>query len=353
MESGMALFEHPDFDNHELVAFHHDKKTGLKAIIAVHNTNLGPSLGGCRMWPYASSEEALTDALRLSVGMSYKAAMANLPQGGGKAVIIANPREHKSEALMHAMGRFVDTFNGRYIIAEDSGISVQDINQMATQTKFASGHHARYAINDQKPDGNPGPSTAYGVFCGIQAAVKYVFNSDLQGKTVAIQGVGNVGLRLARYLHKAGAKLFVSDIYEENLLIAHKELNATIVDNKIIHSLEVDVFAPCALGSAVNKDTLNAFNTKIIAGAANNQLANPTMDLALMNRQITYVPDYVINAGGIIDIHHQTIDGSNDANLLEQVGNIGSTVLHVLEQAKEQGLPTQQVANNIAASRFS
>lgn len=349
----MALFEHPDFDNHEQVAFHHDKESGLKAIIAVHNTNLGPSLGGCRMWPYASSAEALTDALRLSAGMSYKAAMANVPQGGGKAVIIANPREHKSEALMHAMGRFVESFNGRYIIAEDSGISVQDINQMATQTQYASGNHARYSIDEHQPDGNPGPSTAYGVFCGIQAAVKYVFNTDLHGKTVAIQGVGNVGLRLAKLLHQAGAKLFVSDIYDENLLIAHEEFGAIIVDNKTIHCLDVDVFSPCALGAAVNKNTIEAFNAKIIAGAANNQLSHESMDLALMHRQITYVPDYVINAGGIIDIHHQTLDGSSDENLRKQVSNIGNTILHVLEQAKAQGLPTQQVANKIASSRFS
>jgi leucine dehydrogenase len=349
----MAVFEHPDFDNHEQVAFHHDQKTGLKAIIAVHNTNLGPSLGGCRMWPYASSTEALKDALRLSSGMSYKAAMANLPLGGGKAVIIANPREHKSEALMHAMGRFVDSFNGRYVIAEDSGISVQDIDQMATQTQYASGNYARYSIDEQKPDGNPAPSTSYGVFCGIQAAVKHVFNSDLFGKTVAIQGVGHVGLRLARLLHKAGAKLFISDIYEENLLLAQKELGATIVDNRTIHCLDVDVFAPCALGGAVNQDTINSFNTKIIAGAANNQLSHARMDLALLERQITYVPDYVINAGGIIDIHHQTLDTSSNENLREQITGIGKTVYDVLEQAKAQNLPTQEIANKIAQSRFN
>ncbi|MFT6268480.1 MAG: leucine dehydrogenase [Alphaproteobacteria bacterium] len=349
----MALFEHPDFDKHEQVAFHHDKLTGLKAIIAVHNTNLGPSLGGCRMWPYASSEEALTDVLRLSSGMSYKAAMANLPKGGGKAVIIGNPREHKSEALMQAMGRFVDSFSGRYIIAEDSGISVQDINQMASQTTYASGNSARYSIDGVKPDGNPGPSTAYGVFCGVEAAVKHVYGSDLQGKTVAIQGIGNVGLRLARYLHKAGAKLFISDIYEENLLIAHEELGATIVDNNTIHSLAVDVFSPCALGGAVNDNTIELIKAKVIAGAANNQLSNSAMDIALMNRHITYVPDYVINAGGIIDIHHQTLDDGSDGKLMTQLSNIGNTVLTVLEQAKEQGLPTQQIANKIASSRFS
>ncbi|MFT4653429.1 MAG: leucine dehydrogenase, partial [Patiriisocius sp.] len=280
-------------------------------------------------------------------------AMANLPKGGGKAVIIGNPREHKSEALMQAMGRFVDSFNGSYIVAEDSGISVQDINQMASQTKYASGNHARYSIDGIKPDGNPAPSTSYGVFCGIKAAVKHVYGTDLQGKTVAIQGIGNVGLRLARYLHSAGAQLFISDIYEENLLIAHEQTGATIVDNNTIYSLDVDVFSPCALGGAVNKNTIEVFKAKVIAGAANNQLSNSSMDIALMNRNITYVPDYVINAGGIIDIYHQTLDDGSDAKLMADVKNIGNTVLGVLEQAQEQGLPTQQIANKIAASRFS
>jgi leucine dehydrogenase len=175
----------------------------------------------------------------------------------------------------------------------------------------------------------------------------------LFGKTVAIQGVGHVGLRLARLLHKAGAKLFISDIYEENLLLAQKELGATIVDNRTIHCLDVDVFAPCALGGAVNQDTINSFNTKIIAGAANNQLSHARMDLALLERQITYVPDYVINAGGIIDIHHQTLDTSSNENLREQITGIGKTVYDVLEQAKAQNLPTQEIANKIAQSRFN
>jgi leucine dehydrogenase len=349
----MALFEHPDFDTHEQVVFHHDKATGLKAIIAVHNTHLGPSLGGCRMWPYASSAEALTDVLRLSSGMSYKAAMANLPLGGGKAIIIGNPREHKSEALMHAMGRFADTFCGRYIIAEDSGISVQDINQMATQTSYASGNKARYSVDGLRPDGNPAPATAYGVFCGIKAAVNYVYGSDLSGKTVAIQGIGNVGLRLARYLHNAGAQLFISDVHKYNLLIAQKEFNATIVDNDTIHSLDVDVFSPCALGGAINEKTIQGLRATIIAGAANNQLASNTMDVALMHKHITYVPDYVINAGGIIDIHHQTLDDGSDVKLMAELRNIGKTVTTLLEQSEKQGLPTQQIANKIASGRFS
>lgn len=348
----MALFEHPDFDNHEQVAFHHDVQSGLRAIIAVHNTNLGPSLGGCRMWPYASSSDALTDVLRLSKGMSYKAAMANLPQGGGKAVIIGNPRTDKSDAIMQAMGKFVESFGGRYLIAEDSGITVSDVNQMATQTKYASGNQARYSVDGSQPDGNPAPSTSYGVFCGIQAAVAFKFNSDLKNKKVAIQGVGHVGLRLAEHLFKAGAKLYVSDIYEENLLIAQDKYNAEIVDNNSIHSLNVDVYAPCALGGAINQQTVNNIQAPIIAGAANNQLINDDMDRVLFNRNILYVPDYVINAGGIIDIYHQTIENSNNDNLRAQLEKIGDTITDVLQHSIANNVPTQQVANKIAEHKF-
>lgn len=348
----MALFEHPDFDEHEQLSFHHDKLTGLQAIIAVHNTHLGPSLGGCRMWPYATSAEALTDVLRLSSGMTYKAAMANLPNGGGKAVIIGNPRKHKSESLMQAMGRFVDSFNGRYIIAEDSGISVKDVHQMATQTAHASGNFARYSINGKKPDGNPGPSTSFGVFCGIKAAVEHVYGSDLRGKRIAIQGIGNVGLGLAKYLYEAGALLFISDIFEDNLTVAQREFGATIVNNDTIHSHDVDIFSPCALGGAINQFTIDSIKARIIAGAANNQLLDTKMDAALLKRGITYVPDYVINAGGIIDIHHQSLNVSSDEQLKAQVQNIGNTVHEVLSKAKQKNMPTQKVANEIAISRF-
>ncbi len=348
----MSLFEHPDFDNHEQVAFHHDKQSGLKAIIAVHNTNLGPSLGGCRMWPYITSGDALTDVLRLSKGMSYKAAMANLPQGGGKAVIIGNPRADKSNLLMQAMGRFVDSFHGRYIIAEDSGINVQDIHLMATQTQYATGNHARYSVENSIPDGNPAPATSLGVFCGIKVAVKNTLNSDLSNVSIAIQGLGNVGLRLARHLYQAGARLYVSDIYDENLLIAQEELGATIVENNQIHTLDVEVFAPCALGGAVNRLNIESFNAKIIAGAANNQLADNELDQKLKDKGIIYVPDYVLNAGGIIDIYHQTQDTSSDQALGSQVRAIGDTVLAVLNQAEAQNLPTQLVANKIAEARL-
>ena len=348
----MALFEHPDFDEHEQVSYYYDKASGLKAIIAVHNTQLGPSLGGCRMFEYTSSAQALTDVLRLSRGMTYKAAMANLPNGGGKAVIIANPRMHKTKELMQSMGRFVNSFEGRYIIAEDSGINVQDVHYMASQTKFASGIAARYKVAGNVADGNPGPSTAYGVFCGIKAAVDYVYGSDLQGKRVAIQGIGNVGFHLAKYLHQAGAILFISDIYSDSLTVAQVEFGATIVDNDTIHALDVDVFSPCALGGAINDSTINEIKATIIAGAANNQLSNDKLDSALLNKGITYIPDYVINAGGIIDLYHQTLTHSSDDLLTAQLEEIGNTIRCVLTQATQTRKPTQDVANLIAQSRF-
>ncbi len=344
----MALFEHPDYNNHENVSYYHDAKTGLRAIIAVHNTTLGPSLGGCRMFPYANSDEALTDVLRLSSGMSYKAAMAGLPQGGGKAVIIGNPREHKSAALMQAMGRFVNSFNGSYIIAEDSGISVSDVLQMQEATTFTGGCKASYSFDGTTPDGNPAPATAYGVFCGIKAAVDYVYGTDLRGKKVAIQGVGHVGLRLAKHLHQAGAELFVSDIYDDNLLIAEAEYGATIVDNNSIHSLPVDVYAPCALGGAINKDTIDDIRARVVAGAANNQLATDDMGTRLLQNNIAYVPDYVINAGGIIDIYHQTQSDSSNALLKQQLENIGNTVTHLLTEAEAQNKATVTIANAMA-----
>ncbi|MGB3727003.1 MAG: Glu/Leu/Phe/Val dehydrogenase dimerization domain-containing protein [Glaciecola sp.] len=344
----MALFEHPDYHNHENVSYYHDAKTGLRAIIAVHNTTLGPSLGGCRMFPYANSDEALTDVLRLSSGMSYKAAMAGLPQGGGKAVIIGNPREHKSAALMQAMGRFVNSFNGSYIIAEDSGISVSDVLQMQEATTFTGGCKASYSFDGTTPDGNPAPATAYGVFCGIKAAVDYVYGTDLLGKKVAIQGVGHVGLRLAKHLHQAGAELFVSDIYDDNLLIAEAEFGATIVDNNSIHSLPVDVYAPCALGGAINKDTIDDIRARVVAGAANNQLATDDMGTRLLQNNIAYVPDYVINAGGIIDIYHQTQSDSSNALLKQQLENIGNTVMHLLTEAEAQNKATVTIANAMA-----
>lgn len=349
----MSVFEHPEFDNHEHVAFYADPVTGLKAIIAIHNTNLGPSLGGCRMWPYLTSAEALTDVLRLSKGMTYKAAMANLQQGGGKAVIIGDPRKDKSDAFMQSMGRFVESLSGQYITAEDSGISVNDLQSVATQTHHVAGTFAQYNALGETPTGNPAPSTAYGVFVGLKQTVKHVLGTDLRGVKVAIQGMGHVGYRLAKQLHAEGAELFVSDIFPEGLTKAQQELNAKVVAPESILTLPVDVIAPCAMGAAINEESLPDIRAKIIAGAANNQLAHEKLGVALQQRGIFYAPDYVINAGGIIDIYHQKQTDSSDQALREHLAKIGDTLLEIYQRAEAENCATNLVANRIAEERFA
>ncbi|WP_371192779.1 Glu/Leu/Phe/Val dehydrogenase dimerization domain-containing protein [Glaciecola sp. SC05] len=347
----MSVFEHPDFDEHEQVSFFHDPISGLDAIIAVHNTQLGASLGGCRMWPYANSQDALTDVLRLAKGMTYKAAIAGLPQGGGKAVIIGNSRQDKTQELMYAMGRAVDTFKGQYVIAEDSGISVQDLQYMATQSHHVAGTSAKFAYDGSPADGNPAPSTAYGVFVGIKAAVKFATGSDLQGKKIAIQGLGHVGLRLARHLHNAGAKLIVADIFSDGVEAARQEFGAQVVDPLDIHKVVADVFAPCAMGGAINAHSLPEISAGIIAGAANNQLVSKDMGEQLCERGIIYVPDYVINAGGIIDIFHQRNESTAE-KMRSQLEQIGETVTQILTRSRQLNKPTEQVANQIAEEKF-
>ena len=349
----MSVFEHSEFDAHEHVAFYSDPVTGLKAIIAIHNTNLGPSLGGCRMWPYLNSSEALTDVLRLSKGMTYKAAMANLQQGGGKAVIIGDPRKDKSEAFMQSMGRFVESLSGQYITAEDSGITVDDLKAVATQTSHVAGTSAQYNALGETPTGNPAPSTAYGVFVGLKQTVKHVLGSDLQGVKVAIQGMGHVGYRLAKQLHAEGAELYVADIFPEGLARARQELGATVVAPEEILTLPVDVLAPCAMGSSINDESVPDIRAKIIAGAANNQLAREELGTVLHKKGICYAPDYVINAGGIIDIYHQKQADSSDQAMREHLAKIGDTLIEVYERAEAENAPTNLVANRIAEERFA
>ncbi|MBU3022267.1 Glu/Leu/Phe/Val dehydrogenase dimerization domain-containing protein [Aestuariibacter sp. A3R04] len=347
----MSVFEHPEFDGHEHVAYYHDKPTGLKAIIAVHNTNLGPALGGCRMWPYISSQEALTDVLRLSKGMTYKSAMANLKLGGGKSVIIGDPRKHKTDDFMQAMGRFVESFAGTYYTAEDSGISVDDLRAMAKQSQYIAGVDAQYHYNSEVPDGNPAPSTAYGVFVGLQASVKYALNTDLKGIRVAIQGVGHVGYRLAKHLYDSGAELYVTDIFPDGVNRAVADFGATAVSPEAIYSLDVDVIAPCALGASINDETIPQIKAKVIAGAANNQLAREEMGEVLRQRGILYAPDYVINAGGVIDIFHQKMVSSNTA-LRKHIEQIGTTLCEIYTRASSESCATNRVANAIAEERF-
>ena len=348
----MSVFEHPEFDSHEHVAFFHDEASGLKAIIAVHNTNLGPALGGCRMWPYINSHEALTDVLRLSKGMTYKSAMANLKLGGGKSVIIGDPRKHKSEEMMLAMGRFVDSLGGKYFTAEDSGIAVTDLKTMATQSEYITGVSAKYHYNNEQPDGNPAPSTAYGVFTGLKATVEHALKTDLKGVRVAIQGVGHVGYRLAQHLHAHGAELFVTDIFPEGVERAVSELGATAVKPEELYGLDVDVIAPCALGASINDETVPEIKAKVIAGAANNQLARESMGEVLRQKGIVYAPDYVINAGGVIDIYHQRMESSSEA-MREHIEQIALTLKEIYQRADSDEKATNIVANVIAEERFN
>ena len=347
----MSVFEHIEFDGHEHVAFYQDKASGLKAIIAVHNSNLGNALGGCRMWPYANDEEALRDVLRLSKGMTYKAAMAGLNQGGGKAVIMGDPRTEKTPEKLLAMGKFIDSLSGKYISAEDSGLTVDDLKLMGKKTEYVSGIQAKYHINSEPADGNPAPSTAYGVFVGLKTTVEKVLNSELKGVKVAVQGLGHVGMRLARHLYKEGVELYVTDIHPENIEKAVNEFSAIAVRPEDIYDLDVDVFAPCAMGAILNAKNIARLKAKVIAGAANNQLAKEEFGQMLADKGILYAPDYVINAGGIIDIFHQSIS-SSDKKLRDHIEKISDTLFEIYNRAELQGIATNIVANQIAEERF-
>ena len=347
----MAVFSLSDFADHEQVVFVSDDKSGLKAIIAVHNSNLGPALGGCRMWPYASEEEAVRDVLRLSRGMTYKSAMARLKLGGGKSVIIGNPRTDKTPALLAAFARALEQLNGRYIAAEDSDTSVADMKYMTQFTQHVAGIHDKPSDAGTR-SGDPSPATAYGTFIGIQAAVKERLGRDsLDGLRVAVQGVGNVGYDLARQLKEAGAQLWVTDIHREPLVQAGRELGATVVAPDEIFGLDVDVFAPCALGAILNDSTIPQLKASIVAGAANNQLAEARHGVELMKRGILYAPDYVINAGGIIDVYHERI-GFDRAVLLKHIEGIHDNLMEVFERARKEERPTGEVADAIAEERF-
>lgn len=347
----MTIFSMHDFADHEQVVFCSDNKSGLKAIIAVHNSSLGPALGGCRMWPYANEEAAIHDVLRLSRGMTYKSAMANLKLGGGKSVVIGNPRTQKTPALLEALACAIERLNGRYIAAEDSGTCVDDMKYISLFTGHVTG------INDKPTDdgvrnGDPSPVTAYGTLVGIRAAVKERLGRDnLDGLKVAVQGIGNVGYDLARQLHEAGAKLWVSDIQQEALDRAVIEFGATAVGNDEIFGLDVDVFSPCALGAILNDQTIPRLKVKVIAGASNNQLAEPRHGADLMQLGILYAPDYVINAGGIIDVYHERI-GFSHGELLSHVEGIYDSLEEIFARAREEGRPTNEVADAIAEERF-
>ena len=347
----MSVFSHPEFDQHQHIAFAHDPASGLKAIIAVHNRQRGPALGGCRMYPYPDDQAALTDVLRLSKGMTYKSALAGLALGGGKSVIIGDPKSAKTPALLRAMGDFINSLGGRYIGAEDSGTSVDDIRLMGEQTDFVAGLD-RPGPNGQIRNGDPSPMTAFGVFRGIQAAVKFrLGRDDLDGVRVAIQGVGNVGYHLAGLLHQAGAKLCISDVFTAALERVPGSYQATVVAPENIAQQPVDVFAPCALGAAINDISLAQLQAPIVAGAANNQLATPRHGELLRQRGILYAPDYAINAGGVIDIAHE-LKGYDPAAAKAHVAGIYETLLEIFARAERANCSTHAVADRMAEERF-
>ena len=341
----MALFSLHAFDNHEVVAFGRDVASGLRCIVAIHNTVRGPALGGTRMWNYETEDQAITDALRLSRGMTYKAAVANLPYGGGKAVIIGDPRTQKTEALLLAYGRFVESLNGRYITAEDVGTTVADMDIVRQETGYARGLSAGH--------GNPSPATAYGVFMAIRAAVRYRFGGDdLSNLTVAVQGLGNVGSRLCAYLAEAGARLIVADVRKEAVRKAVRELGASSVAPEEIFEAQADVFAPCALGAVINDDTIPRLKADIVVGAANNQLAEPHHGEQLRRRGILYAPDYVANAGGLYDVAYEGTGMSSD-EVLKPVASIGDTLIDIFARADAAKVATNVVADRIAEARFT
>jgi leucine dehydrogenase len=348
----MNIFSNSSYDRHENVLFGYDEASGLRAVIAIHNTQLGPALGGCRMHPYASEADALTDVLRLSKGMTYKSALADLPLGGGKSVIIGDPAKDKRPDLLAAMGRFVDSAGGRYIVAKDMGICVPDLCTMAEYTSHISGVRECMDAEGKRRDGDPSPSTAYGVYCGIKTSVDFhLGRKDLDGLRVSIQGLGSVGYSLATMLRKEGAELFVSDINSASVELAVRELDATAVAPQDILGLDVDVFAPCAMGAVIDEQTVEMVRAKLIAGAANNQLATPAQGDRLLQRGILYAPDYVINAGGIIDAYYMD-HGKSAQSLKIHVENIATTLERIYHESKRFRLSTQQVADRMAESRF-
>ncbi len=318
-----------------------DERTGLKAFVAVHDTTLGPALGGCRMWHYSRDEDAVTDALRLARGMTYKSAVARTGLGGGKAVIVGDPKTQKTEALFRAMGRFVHTLAGRYTTAEDVGTNEADMLILREVTPYVSG-----LPRIKGGSGDPSPFTALGCFVGLLGAVEEAFGSDdLNGKTVAIQGVGNVGYHLGKHLRDAGAKLYVTDVNEQRLEDAAEELGATIVDPREIYSVDCDVFSPNALGAVINDRTIGQLKCKVVAGGANNQLAEERHGDALLERGIVYDPDFVINAGGIINVSVEFMPGGYDEEAsLKRVHNIRQAMKDIFATARAQQIPTSKAA---------
>lgn len=341
----MSVFDLASFDDHEAVHVFDDTATGLRAIIAVHSTHRGPAAGGCRYWLYADSEAALIDALRLSRGMSYKNALAGLPVGGGKAVIMKRAAFPKTEAYLEAFGKAVDSLGGQYVTAEDIGMSDEDMTVISRQTSYVSG----LPVGHSEAGGNPGPFTAEGVFLGMRAAVRRKLGREgFKGVHVAIQGLGSVGRVLAEMLSEDGAKLTVADIDEGRAARLAGELRASVVSTEDILFTDADVVAPCALGAVLNEESIPRLNCAIVAGAANNQLRTPEDGARLKERDILYAPDYVVNAGGIINVMAEYLGDGDAGAVRSRIAKIEPRVAELLARADAEGLPTNEVADEMA-----
>lgn len=340
MEIFKAIGEH----EHEQVVFCYEPSCGYKGIIAIHDTTLGPALGGTRFWNYSSDQEAIIDALRLARGMTYKAAVAGLNLGGGKSVIIGDPKVSRREMIFRAHGRFVESLGGRYITAEDVGTSVADMDYVNMETSHVTGLSGT--------SGDPSPVTAFGVYRGIKAAAKEKFGSDdLEGRTVAVQGVGHVGYYLCQHLAAEGARLIVTDIDQERVRRVVKEFEAQAVQPNEIYSVQTDVYAPSALGATINDQTIPQLKAQIVAGAANNVLAEERHGDELHRRGILYAPDYVINAGGLINVYGE-LNGWNQEQSMRKAGEIFSTLVNLFDLSREEGIPTYKAADRIAQQRI-
>jgi leucine dehydrogenase len=343
----MELFDTVHESKHEQIVFCHNRDAGLRAIIAIHNTTLGPALGGTRMWPYETEEEALRDVLRLSRGMTYKAAVSGLNLGGGKAVIIGDPRKDKSEALFRAFGKFIHSLSGRYITAEDVGIDVNDMEFIFQETGNVVGVHQAHGGS-----GDPSPYTAYGSIQGMKAALQKVFgDEDLSRYSFAVQGAGHVGQHLVRQLKKEGAKVFITDIMEDSVEEA-VALGAEAVGTDEIYDVEADVFAPCALGAVINEETIPRLKCKIVAGPANNQLANNEAGNELERKGILYAPDYAVNAGGLMNVSIE-FEGWNHERAIRMTRTIYYNVGKIFKIADRDGIPTWQAADRMAEERIA
>lgn len=342
------VFGQMSFDNHEQIVFCHDKDTGLKAIIGIHNTVLGPALGGTRMWNYASEWEALNDVLRLSRGMTFKSAITGLNLGGGKAVIIGDSKTQKTPELMLKFGEFVNSLGGKYITAEDVGMETSDMDLVHTVTPYVTG------ISESKGGkGNPSPITAYGVYMGVKASTKFAFGDDsLAGKVVYVQGVGHVGEGLVERMSKEGADIYITDINRERLEEVRDKYGVQIYEGSNLYAEKMDIYAPCALGATINDQTIGQFNMKVIAGAANNQLADEKKHGQMLKEKgIVYAPDFLINAGGIINVYAE-LENYDHKEIMRRTENIYNTTLEILNNANNNDITTYQAAFNVAQGRI-